>query len=202
MDVKRTVKLMPRKPVYGVKRTPITSSIEKIELTTEEIRLCLVTKCMVDEYLPDGSLLRLDFSNYNKDNTVVKEVEIVEPIVEPELEIVVTPNVELELVSTQVDEIIIDPVLDYPVPNVEPELVPTQVDEIDIDPILDYSIFNVEITPENPVSDNSVPNVEPELVPTQVDEIDIDPIPGNFESNEIKPDKAKGDHHKGSKKNH
>jgi len=70
MANKRIVKLIPRKPLYGIKRTPINSCVEKIELTTEEIRLCLVTKCLVDEYLPDGSLRRLDLSNYN---TIIKE---------------------------------------------------------------------------------------------------------------------------------
>ncbi len=73
MDNKRIVKLIPRKPLYGIKRTPITSCVEKIELTTEEIRLCLVTKCLVDEYLPDGSLLRLDLSNYNQNNSIVQD---------------------------------------------------------------------------------------------------------------------------------
>ncbi len=145
MEAKRTVKLMPRKPLIGVKRTPITSSIERIDLTTEEIRLCLVTKCMVDEYLLDGTLLRLDFSNYNKDNNA-KEVAIVEPIAEPKLDIVDVPIVEPTL----------DPVLNDVVSNMEPELEPTQVDEI-IDPIVD----------------ESVPNAEPELESTQVDEIPV-----------------------------
>ncbi|MCK9198361.1 MAG: hypothetical protein M0P49_02045 [Bacilli bacterium] len=144
MEVKRTVKLMPRKPLYGVKRTPIMSSIERIDLTTEEIRLCLVTKCMVDEYLLDGTLLRLDFSNYNKDNNA-KEVAIVEPIAEPKLDIVDVPIVEPTL----------DPISDESIPNVDPTLELTQVDEID------------------PISDESIPNVEPELEPIQVDEIPV-----------------------------
>lgn len=73
MDNKRIVKLIPRKPLYGIRRTPITSCIERIDLTTEEIRLCLVTKCLVDEYLPDGTLLRLDLSNYSKNNSIVQD---------------------------------------------------------------------------------------------------------------------------------
>ncbi len=89
MANKRIVKLIPRKPLYGIKRTPINSCVEKIELTTEEIRLCLVTKCLVDEYLPDGSLRRLDLSNYN---TIIKE----------ESPIIVTTEENTDKVSSEV----------------------------------------------------------------------------------------------------
>lgn len=102
-DIKRTVKLIPRKPLYGIKRTPITSCVEKIELTTEEIRLCLVTKCLVEEYLPDGSLLKLDLSNYHQKSVIEAPVDIVEPVGESEPVINTEPS-RLEEDFTRSDE--------------------------------------------------------------------------------------------------
>ena len=81
MNNKKTVKLIPRKPLYGIRRTPITNCVETIDLTIEEIRLCLITKCIVDEYLPDGTLVRLDFSNYDKNNNIIEEDNIIPDVV-------------------------------------------------------------------------------------------------------------------------
>lgn len=73
------VKLHPMKPILGLK-IPISNPVEKIELAIEEIRICICDKCIVDEYLNDGTLKRLNLSNYMIDNNElshdVEELEI------------------------------------------------------------------------------------------------------------------------------
>ncbi len=167
MDVKRTVKLMPRKPVYGIKRTPITNSIERVELTTEEIRLCLITKCMVDEYLPDGSLLRLDLSNYNN---VIQE----DPL---SVSNITVPITEINGADTTVN---IDEINQLVVHSNFSSVPPTwgtvfnddfnRVDgtgengwkntETDVKPVFDTEIISEDGSTFRPILDESTPNTE------------------------------------------
>lgn len=86
MSNTKIVKLMPQKPVAGVFRTPIYNTIEKVELEIDKIRLCLVSKCQVDEYLNDGTMLRLDLSNYRDEHNTVINGEDDEPAAEPVVE--------------------------------------------------------------------------------------------------------------------
>ena len=50
--------------------TPVYRSRQNIELNTKDIRTCLMKGAYVYEILKDGSKLRLDLNNYNKDNNV------------------------------------------------------------------------------------------------------------------------------------
>lgn len=58
---------------------PIVGNTE-LNLTTEEIYKCLCAKAEITEILPNGVSVNLDFGNYDKDNTIKKEVkDIKEP---------------------------------------------------------------------------------------------------------------------------
>lgn len=61
---------------------PIVGRTE-LNLTHDEIYKCLCSKAEVSEILPSGKLVRLDFTNYNKDNDIKKAV-VEEPIVKEE----------------------------------------------------------------------------------------------------------------------
>ena len=47
---------------------PIRSRVMGVIKSTDEIRQCIIARAIVDEILSDGSTVRLDFSNYDKDN--------------------------------------------------------------------------------------------------------------------------------------
>lgn len=57
---------------------PIVGSTE-LNLTSDEIYKCLCAKAEVLEILPNGQMLNLDFTNYDKDNFVKPEVAKDEP---------------------------------------------------------------------------------------------------------------------------
>lgn len=65
---------------------PIVGFTE-LNLTSEEIYKCLCAKAEITEVLPDGKLVNLDFTNYDKDNYEIKPkeeiVETVQKIKEP-----------------------------------------------------------------------------------------------------------------------
>lgn len=53
--------------VYTVK-PPIVRTAMGIELTPGDIQKCLWAKAIVEEVLPDGTILPLNLNNYDKDN--------------------------------------------------------------------------------------------------------------------------------------
>ena len=55
-------------PVVAIKY-PITGTVRNILLSTDEIRKCIFAKAKVEEILPNGRTVRLDFTNYDKVNT-------------------------------------------------------------------------------------------------------------------------------------
>ena len=71
-------KLVNVRPTKIINRfnPPLKRTMRKIIMNEEQIRICIAEHAMVDEVLPDGSLLRLDFSNYNTDNNPAKEENI------------------------------------------------------------------------------------------------------------------------------
>jgi len=189
-DTKRTVKLIPRKPLYGIKRTPITSCVEKIELTTEEIRLCLVTKCLVEEYLPDGSLLKLDLSNYHQKSVIEDPVDIVEPVGEPE-PVVNNEPLRLEENFIRTDEVF---------PSGWGEENP--VNDLLNKSVYPPSIFD-EVTTEGditaPVTEGLVSNIESEKEDAVKSEIVVNPVAKDSISN-VKPPKNQSNKNNSNKK--
>lgn len=91
----------------------IFGTMYNVELSVGDIQQCIFRKCIVDEVLSDGSLVRLSLVNYNLDNEpsakkVVKKEEPVQPkvfaeTVEVKETISITPIVEE--VSDVVEEV-------------------------------------------------------------------------------------------------
>lgn len=61
-------------PIYTL-RVPITGKIVNHEMSVGDILNCIYARAKVDEVLPSGELVRLNLTNYNKDNTIKKEVK-------------------------------------------------------------------------------------------------------------------------------
>lgn len=68
----KKVNIIPQRPISTV-NPPIRSAVRRVHKPVEDIRKCLIGRAMVEEILPDGSTLRLDFSNYDKDNRPSKK---------------------------------------------------------------------------------------------------------------------------------
>lgn len=107
---------------------PVYGRHDNIVMTTSDILKCLCRRAIVDEIMPDGSLVRLNMKNYYLDNgagltasnpvriVVPKEKKVVEPVIEePKVEEPVkveetkeevpeTPAVEEETAEAQVVE--------------------------------------------------------------------------------------------------
>lgn len=66
--MKKKVNITPAFPIYTIV-PPIVGSVKKMEMSTGDIARCIYRRAIVDEVLDDGSLVRLDLSNYDKDNS-------------------------------------------------------------------------------------------------------------------------------------
>lgn len=68
MALIKKVNVYPTRPVTGL-IVPLTSPAIRVNMTTDEIYKCLTCDALVQELLPDGSIVKLNLTNYNKDNT-------------------------------------------------------------------------------------------------------------------------------------
>lgn len=79
----KLVNIFPSTPILSV-NPPIRVITRSVLKPVEDIRKCIVARAIVEEILPDGSTIRLGFSNYNTDNTpkVNKEEKITKEVKE------------------------------------------------------------------------------------------------------------------------
>lgn len=63
----KTVNIYPNGAITTL-NPPIRSRVLGVTKSVAEIRKCIIAKAIVDEVLPGGKTVRLDFSNYDKDN--------------------------------------------------------------------------------------------------------------------------------------
>lgn len=84
--MKKKVNVKIGRHCYGVLSItpPIYRTAMGIELTESDIQRCLWAKAVVEEVLPNGTIVPLNLSNYDKDNgagsTLTKDVKIVEAV--------------------------------------------------------------------------------------------------------------------------
>lgn len=84
--MKKRVNVKIGRHCYGVLSVtpPIYRTAMGIELTETDIQRCLWAKAVVEEILPNGSIVPLTLSNFDKDNgagsTLTKDVKIVEAV--------------------------------------------------------------------------------------------------------------------------
>lgn len=91
MNQTKKVNIYPKNAITTI-TPPIRTTVKNITKPISDIRKCLIARAYVEEVLPDGDLVVLDFTNYNLDNTkpvVTKPIEQVKetPIIEePKIE--------------------------------------------------------------------------------------------------------------------
>lgn len=65
MKLTKVVNIYPSMPITGV-NPPIRSAVKRVTKSVEEIRICLMSRAVVEEILPNGKTVRLNISNYDK----------------------------------------------------------------------------------------------------------------------------------------
>lgn len=85
---------------------PIVGTTE-LNLTPDEIYKCLCAKAEIDEVLSNGTLVHIDFTNYDKDNEIKKEnVEV--PVKETVINFTDVVEIKEEINKTVVEETVED----------------------------------------------------------------------------------------------
>ena len=122
---------------------PMSGVFKKVELSTGDIKSCIMQGAKVEEILHDGTLLRLDLRNYDKQNVRVEVVET--SVVEQKKETVVEPPAVVE----QVNE----------TPVVEESIETSAVEEVTVTAVVEESVETpavVEQVNETPVVETPV----------------------------------------------
>ena len=99
----KVVNVYPNKAITSI-NPPIRSKVMKVTMPITNIRKCIIERAIVDEVLPDGRTVRLDFTNYDKDNSV-KTVEDAVKEAESKIEDEVTDEITVDD-SDEEDEIV------------------------------------------------------------------------------------------------
>ena len=94
----KKVNILSRVPIRNVV-PPIHGCHNGIMMDTSNILKCINKRAVVNEVLPDGSVIRLNLSNYYKDNASVVETPISAPVVEVEPKVETVVKVEEPAVS-------------------------------------------------------------------------------------------------------
>ena len=66
----KVVNIYPSFPITTIKPA-IYSSVRNVTKSFDEIRECLISKARVEEVLEDKNIIKLDLSNYNRNNTKI-----------------------------------------------------------------------------------------------------------------------------------
>ena len=102
----KVVNIYPTWPITRL-NPPIRHAVKNVTKPVEDIRICLVARAIVEEVLPDGSVVELGFNNYNKDNSTksAKIEETKDPVITEIADItpVETATIE-EVVETPASE--------------------------------------------------------------------------------------------------
>jgi hypothetical protein len=93
----KKVNIYPQGPIFSLV-PPITGPALGVKMCVGDIQLCLNARALVDEVLSNGDKIRLNLSNYNKDNSIVVIKE--EPVVNIQIQDKLPDNVS----KTQNDE--------------------------------------------------------------------------------------------------
>ena len=106
--------------------TPVYSNKQNITMNTKDIRTCLMKGAYVYEILDDGSTLRLDLNNYNKENnksTPVINLDKEQEVVESEPVVISNPeNEDIPVITEEPAVEVAEPVVEE-APEVVEEVV-------------------------------------------------------------------------------
>lgn len=138
------IKIVNVKPVLPIMalRTPIMGEVLNCKLSDGDILQCIYSRAFVDEVLEDGTLVRLNLSNYNKDNShlmknkVIKEEVNVKTVTKAHMEeIIVEPVVEEVKVEEPVIEEVVEPVVETQ--QIEETVTEAPVEEVTEEPVVE-----------------------------------------------------------------
>ena len=99
--MQKRVNVIANIPVLDL-RIPIRGSVRNIMMDVEDIRTCLFRKAKVEEVIADDVVVKLDFTNYDKDNSSAQN-NVTAPVDEPAPAPVVEEKVE-EVVEETAEE--------------------------------------------------------------------------------------------------
>ena len=99
--MQKRVNVIANIPVLDL-RIPIRGSVRNIMMDVEDIRTCLFRKAKVEEVIADDVVVKLDFTNYDKDNSGAPN-SVAAPVNEPAPAPVVEEKVE-EVVEETAEE--------------------------------------------------------------------------------------------------
>lgn len=99
--MQKRVNVIANIPVLDL-RIPIRGSVRNIMMDVEDIRTCLFRKAKVEEVIADDVVVKLDFTNYDKDNSSAPN-SVAAPVDEPAPAPVVEEKVE-EVVEETAEE--------------------------------------------------------------------------------------------------
>lgn len=75
----KIVNIYPTQPITSV-NPPIRGKLMGVRRTNSDIRACIIGRARVEEVLKDGRTVLLDFTNYDKDNSIEEESPVVEEV--------------------------------------------------------------------------------------------------------------------------
>lgn len=115
---KKVVNIYPTTPILST-NPPIRTMAYKITKPIKDIRACIIAGAKVEEILPNGTTIRLNLNNYDKDH-----VAIYHKLTDKESEsetILKIKNTSTKSVKTVVSEVSIDTEKSKEIPNKETE---------------------------------------------------------------------------------
>ena len=132
-----TTKLANIYPTYPIVTItpPIRCPIKNVRKSIPEIRECIIKRAVVEEILEDGTVISLDFANYDKDNSKKETLEDLfkkeekKEFVQPEYEEIQAPveDVAEEVTETLAEEVVEE--LPVEEETVTEEVIETPVEE-------------------------------------------------------------------------
>lgn len=142
MDSKKIVNINSPSVLY-VLTPPLSGVFNSIELSLGDIKACIMQGARVEEVLSNGTTVKLDLKNYNKDNTVgldklespkndkieptiIKTVEVKEPVCTEKETIQFIPIPEIE----ESEPVELEPQKELEINNIEEIVEETPIEEV------------------------------------------------------------------------
>lgn len=112
-ETTKLVNIYPTYPIVTI-TPPIRCPIKNVRKSIPEIRECIIKRAVVEEILEDGTVISLDFANYDKDNSKKETLEDLfkkeekKEFVQPEYEEIQAPveDVAEEATETLAEEVV------------------------------------------------------------------------------------------------
>ena len=133
-ETTKLVNIYPTYPIVTI-TPPIRCPIKNVRKSIPEIRECIIKRAVVEEILEDGTVISLDFANYDKDNSKKETLEDLfkkeekKEFVQPEYEEIQAPveDAAEEVTETLAEEVVEE--LPVEEKTVTEEVIETPVEE-------------------------------------------------------------------------